>query len=55
MNETVTRTSDRLAGWDLHPLEIADFHGVLSFGTQRDASRRPPQDQLGPLLGGPCV
>ena len=22
------RPSDRLAGWDLHPLEIADFHGV---------------------------
>ena len=21
--------SDRLAGWDSHPLEIADFHGVL--------------------------
>jgi hypothetical protein len=25
------RPSDRLAGWDSHPLEIADFHGVLSF------------------------
>ena len=24
------RPSDRLAGWDSHPLEIADFHGVLS-------------------------
>ena len=24
------RPSDRLAGWDLHPLEIADFHGILS-------------------------
>ena len=23
------RPSDRLAGWDSHPLEIADFHGVL--------------------------
>ena len=23
------RPSDRLAGWDLHPLEIADFYGVL--------------------------
>ena len=36
------RPSDRLAGWDLHPLEIADFHGVpdkldyvrLTFGLQ---------------------
>jgi hypothetical protein len=27
------RPSDRLAGWDSHPLEIADFHGVLSNGT----------------------
>src|SRR5476651_1558218 len=27
------RPSDRLAGWNSHPLEIADFHGVLSFGT----------------------
>ena len=27
------RPSDRLAGWDSHPLEIADFHGVLSFET----------------------
>lgn len=25
------RPSDRLAGWDSHPLEIADFHGLLSF------------------------
>ena len=24
------RPSDRLAGWDSHPLEIADLHGVLS-------------------------
>jgi hypothetical protein len=24
------RPSDQLAGWDSHPLEIADFHGVLS-------------------------
>jgi hypothetical protein len=24
------RPSDRLAGWDSHPLEIADFHGVVS-------------------------
>jgi hypothetical protein len=24
------RPSDRLARWDSHPLEIADFHGVLS-------------------------
>ena len=23
------RPSDRLAGWDSHPLEIADFHGIL--------------------------
>ena len=23
------RPSDRLAGWDSHPLEIADLHGVL--------------------------
>ena len=23
------RPSDRLAGWDSHPLKIADFHGVL--------------------------
>ena len=23
------RPSDRLAGWDSHPLEIAGFHGVL--------------------------
>ena len=27
--------SDRLAGWDSHPLEIADFHGVLSWWEQR--------------------
>ncbi len=27
------RPSDRLAGRDSHPLEIADFHGVLSFRT----------------------
>ena len=27
------RPSDRLAGWDSHPLEIADFHGVLGCGT----------------------
>jgi len=25
------RPSDRLAGWDSHPLEIADFHGILVF------------------------
>jgi len=25
------RPSDRLAGWDSHPLEIADFHGILDF------------------------
>ena len=25
------RPSDQLAGWDSHPLEIADFHGVLSY------------------------
>jgi hypothetical protein len=25
------RPSDRLAGWDSHPLEIADFHGVHVF------------------------
>ncbi len=24
------RPSDRLAGWDSHPLEIANFHGILS-------------------------
>ena len=24
------RPSDQLAGWDSHPLEIADLHGVLS-------------------------
>jgi hypothetical protein len=24
------RPNDQLAGWDSHPLEIADFHGVLS-------------------------
>jgi hypothetical protein len=24
------RPSDRLAGWDSHPLEIADLHGVLN-------------------------
>jgi hypothetical protein len=23
------RPSDQLAGWDSHPLEIADFHGVV--------------------------
>jgi hypothetical protein len=23
------RPSDRLAGWDSHPLKIADFHGIL--------------------------
>ena len=23
------RPSDRLAGWDSHPLEIANFHGIL--------------------------
>ena len=23
------RPSDQMAGWDSHPLEIADFHGVL--------------------------
>jgi hypothetical protein len=23
------RPSDRLAGWDSHPLEISDFHGIL--------------------------
>jgi hypothetical protein len=27
------RPSDRLAGWDSHPLEIADLHGVLSLET----------------------
>src|SRR5476651_418086 len=25
------RPSDRLAGWDSHPLKIADFHGVLVY------------------------
>ena len=30
------RPSDRLAGWDSHPLEIADFHGILVI---RDVSR----------------
>jgi hypothetical protein len=25
------RPSDRLAGWDSHPLKIADFHGVLAY------------------------
>ena len=25
------RPSDRLAGWDSHPLEIADFRGILDF------------------------
>ena len=28
-DQTRPRPSDRLAGWDSHPLEIADFHGVL--------------------------
>ena len=30
------RPSDRLAGRDSHPLEIADLHGVLSFRSARD-------------------
>ena len=29
-DQTQPRPSDRLAGWDSHPLEIAVFHGVLS-------------------------
>ena len=28
-DQTRPRPSDRLAGWDSHPLEIADFQGVL--------------------------
>ncbi len=32
------RPSDRLAGWDSHPLKIADFHGILHF---RHVSSRP--------------
>ena len=28
-DQTRSRPSDRLAGWDSHPLEIAVFHGVL--------------------------
>ena len=28
-DQTRLRPSDRLAGWDSHPLEIADFHGIL--------------------------
>jgi hypothetical protein len=34
------RSSDRLAGWDSHPLEIAVFHGVLSFDTRHVRQRR---------------
>ena len=29
-DQTRPQPSDRLAGWDSHPLEIAAFHGVLS-------------------------
>ena len=29
-DQTRSRPSDRLAGWDSHPLEIAVFHGVRS-------------------------
>ena len=28
-NSGCFRPSDRLAGWDSHPLKIADFHGIL--------------------------
>ncbi len=30
------RPSDRLAGWDSHPLEIADFHGILVFSESHE-------------------
>jgi hypothetical protein len=33
-NLRAIRPSDRLAGWDSHPLEIAAFHGVLGFETR---------------------
>ena len=39
------RPSDRLAGWDLHPLEFADFHGVpdkLEY-VRLALARRPPR------------
>jgi hypothetical protein len=35
-DQTRPRPSDRLAGWDLHPLEIADLHGILSFRGARN-------------------
>jgi hypothetical protein len=53
------RPSDRLAGWDSHPLEIADFHGVLncwdflrgSALPETPASRCQDQQHQGPRLG----
>jgi hypothetical protein len=30
-DQTRFRPSDRMAGWDSHPQEIADLHGVLVY------------------------
>jgi hypothetical protein len=42
MGLPVFRPSDRLAGWDSHPLEIADFHGILVFSDSGENSRQSP-------------
>ena len=43
------RPSDRLAGWDSHPLEIADFHGVLSL-----RHCRRPRTRIASIVSRAC-
>jgi len=46
------RPSDRLAGWDSHPLEIADFHGILVFRDfQEQISADARQERSEPVDG----